>query len=155
MAPFRLVQSGPRFTVRVAGVWVRRVVQHSALAPRNQYRYWWGLPIAEVNMAAAPLYIIVRLWIRRGLAAEFEVYERNMSRIMTRYGGVIEHAIRISASDDQSDAPFEVHVLKFPNRDLYDAYKDDAERHSLSGERAGIITKADILVGTPAPTYDS
>ena len=107
-------------------------------------------------MAAAPLYIIVRLWIRRGLEAELEAYERNVSRIMARYGGVIERAIRTSrASDDWSDEPFEVHVLKFPNRDRYDAYRDDAERHSLSGERAGIITKTDILVGTPAPTYDS
>jgi antibiotic biosynthesis monooxygenase (ABM) superfamily enzyme len=114
------------------------------------------LPILEVNMAPAPLYIIVRLWIHRGLEAEFEAYERKVSRIMARYDGIIERAIRTSrASDDRSDEPFEVHVLKFPNRDLYDAYREDAERHSLSGERAGIITSTDILVGTAAPNYGS
>jgi antibiotic biosynthesis monooxygenase (ABM) superfamily enzyme len=114
------------------------------------------LPILEVNMAAAPVYLIVRLWIRRGLEAEFEAYERKVSRIMARYGGVIERAIRPSrGSDDGSDQPFEVHVLKFPSRDLYDAYRDDAERHSLNGERAGIIANTDVLVGTPAPTYGS
>jgi antibiotic biosynthesis monooxygenase (ABM) superfamily enzyme len=112
--------------------------------------------ILEVNMAAAPLYIIVRLWIHRGLEAEFEAYERKASRIMARYGGVIERAIRTSrASDDGSDEPFEVHVVKFPSRDLYEAYRDDVERRSLSGERAGIITNTDILMGTPAPTYAS
>jgi hypothetical protein len=75
---------------------------------------------------------------------------------MARYGGVIECAIRTTtASDDRSDEPFEVHVLKFPSRDLYDAYRDDAERLSLSDERAGIVTNSDILVGTPGPTYDS
>src|SRR5471032_2204626 len=113
-----------------------------------------GLPIREVTMAPPPLYILVRLWIHRGLETEFEAYERKVARIMARYGGVIERAIRTSAaSDGQSDEPFEVHVLKFPSQDLYDAYRDDAERHSLSGERAGIITNTDSLVGTAGPTY--
>jgi len=105
-------------------------------------------------MALPPLYILVRLWIRRDLETEFEAYERKVSRIMARYGGVIECAIRTSSgADDRSDEPFEVHVLKFPSQDLYDAYRDDAERGSLSGERASIITNTDVLVGTPGPTY--
>ena len=75
---------------------------------------------------------------------------------MARYGGVIERAIRTStASGDRSDEPFEVHVLRFPSQDLYDAYRDDAERLSLSGERARIITNTDVLVGTPGPAYGS
>jgi len=107
-------------------------------------------------MATAPLYILVRLWIHRGLETEFEAYERKVSRIMARYGGVIERAIRPSRpSDDRSDEPFEVHVLKFPSRDLYDAYGDDAERRSLRGERARIITRTDVLVGTAGPAYGS
>lgn len=113
-----------------------------------------GLPILEVNMATPPIYVIVRLWIHRGLETEFEAHERKVSRIMARYGGVIERAIRTSrASDGRSDEPFEIHVLKFPNRDLYDAYRDDAERRSLTSERAGIITNSDIVVGTPGPSY--
>ena len=38
-------------------------------------------------MATPPLYILVRLWIHRGLETEFEAYERKVSRIMVRYGG--------------------------------------------------------------------
>jgi antibiotic biosynthesis monooxygenase (ABM) superfamily enzyme len=107
-----------------------------------------------VTMATSPLYILVRLWIHRGREAEFEAYERNVSRIMARYGGVIERAIRRSgAADDGSGQPFEVHVLKFPSRELYDAYRDDAERRFLSDERAGVITNTDSLIGTPGPTY--
>ncbi len=107
-------------------------------------------------MATPPLYIIVRLWIHKGLEAEFEAYERKVSRIMARYGGRIERAIRTSkALDDGSAEPFEVHVLKFPSRDRYDAYRDDAERRSLSSERAGVITNTDVLVGTQGPTYGS
>ena len=109
-----------------------------------------------MHMATPPLYILVRLWIQKGLEAEFEAYERKVSRIMARYGGVIERAIRTSRmADERSDEPFEVHVLRFPGRDLYDAYRDDAERHSLSDERARIITNTDILVGLPGPTYGS
>ena len=105
-------------------------------------------------MTPPPLYILVRLWIHQGREAEFEAYERKVARIMARYGGVIEHAIRTSRrADEESSEPFEVHVLRFPSRDLYDAYRDDAERRSLSGERAGIITNTDTLVGTPRPTY--
>jgi antibiotic biosynthesis monooxygenase (ABM) superfamily enzyme len=105
-------------------------------------------------MATSSLYILVRIWIRRGLETEFEAYESKVSRIMARYGGVIERTIRtLRASGQGSDEPFEVHVLKFPSRELYDAYLDDAERRSLSGERAGIITNSDILVGTPGPAY--
>ena len=40
-------------------------------------------------MAPPPFYILVRLWIRRDLETEFEAYERKVSRIMARYGGVI------------------------------------------------------------------
>ena len=105
-------------------------------------------------MATPPLYILVRLWIHKGREAEFEAYERKVSHIMVRYGGVIERAIRTSkAPDHGSDEPFEVHVLRFPSRDRYDAYRDDAERRALSGERAGIITNTDVLVGTPGPAY--
>jgi antibiotic biosynthesis monooxygenase (ABM) superfamily enzyme len=105
-------------------------------------------------MANAPLYIVVRMWIKMGLEAEFEAYERKVARIMARYGGVIERAIRTSqASDEVSEEPFEVHLLKFPSQDLYSRYQDDAERRSLSGERACIITKTDVFVGTPVPIY--
>jgi antibiotic biosynthesis monooxygenase (ABM) superfamily enzyme len=101
-----------------------------------------------------PLYILVRLWIRGGREAEFEAYERKVARIMARYGGVIERTIRTSpVSAEGADHPFEVHMLKFPSRDRYDAYRDDAERRALNSERAGIITNTDSLVGTPGPTY--
>lgn len=107
-------------------------------------------------MAPPPLYIVARLWIHEGLEAKFEAYERKVSRVMARYGGIIERAIRTTrASSNESDEPFEVHLLRFPTRELYDAYQDDPERRSLSGERGRIIIKTDTFVGTPGPTYGS
>lgn len=110
----------------------------------------------EVIVAPPPLYIVVRLWIHEGLEAKFEAYERKVSRVMARYGGIIERAIRTTrASNTSSDEPFEVHLLRFPTRELYDAYQDDPERRSLSGERGRIIIKTDAFVGTLGPTYGS
>ena len=107
-------------------------------------------------MVTPPLYILVRLWIHKGRETKFEAYESKVARIMARYGGVIERAIRTTRMPDGgSDEPFEIHLLKFPSRDRYDAYLNDAERRSLSGERAGIITNSDIVVGTPGPAYGS
>src|SRR5580658_633573 len=140
---------GARSTIVFAGR-IRRIPQSRAAQCEM------SLSCYEVNVATPSFYVLVRLWIHRDLQTEFEAYERKVSRIMARYGGVIERAIRtLRASDDWSDEPFEVHVLKFPSRDLYDAYRDDAERRSLSGERAGIIKNTYILVGTPGPTYGS
>ena len=106
-------------------------------------------------MATPPLYILVRLWIHKGREAEFEAYESKASRIMARYGGVIERAIRRAGASNESDEPFEVHLLSFPTRERYDAYRDDPERRSLSGEREGIVVKTDTFVGTPGPAYSS
>ena len=107
-------------------------------------------------MADSSFYIVARLWLRSGLESQFEAYERKVARIMARYGGIVERAIRVSkATVGSSDEPFEVHVLRFPSRDCYDAYVDDAERQSLSAERASIITKTESLVGTPGPAYSS
>jgi len=104
-------------------------------------------------MATSPLYILVRLWIRTGLETEFEAYEGKVSRIMARYGGVIDRAIRALRASEGSDGPFEVHLLKFPSRALYDAYLIDPERRSLSSERDGVIINSDTLFGAPGPAY--
>jgi len=106
-------------------------------------------------MATRPVYVLVRLWIHKGREAEFEAYERKVSSIMARYGGAIERTIRPLTRSDTGDEPFEIHVLKFPSRDLYDTYLDDPERRSLSGERSGTIKDADAVVGASGPTYGS
>jgi antibiotic biosynthesis monooxygenase (ABM) superfamily enzyme len=104
-------------------------------------------------MVPPPLYIVVRLWIHKGRETEFEAYESKVARIMARYDGVIERAIRVSAASEGSNDPFEVHLLKFPSRARYDAYLDDPERRSLSGERSRIIANSDSLIGAPGPAY--
>jgi antibiotic biosynthesis monooxygenase (ABM) superfamily enzyme len=101
-----------------------------------------------------PVYVLVRLWIREGLEAEFEAYERKVCRIMARYGGVIERTIRPARTVSQeSGPPFEIHVLRFQSQALYEAYRADSERAALSEERVATITHSEALVGIAGPTY--
>jgi uncharacterized protein (DUF1330 family) len=100
------------------------------------------------------MYILVRLWIRKGREADFEAYERKMCRIMARYGGAMEITIRPGeVSVGASEAPSEVHVLRLPSHDRYEAYRRDPERQTLSADRAAAISHTDVLVGEQGPTY--
>lgn len=96
--------------------------------------------------------LVASLWIREGRVAEFEAYERKASRIMKRYGGMIERAVRVEARM-ASDSPFEVHLVSFPSQAMFDAYRADAELNALSDERESAIAKSVVLAGTPGPTY--
>ena len=102
----------------------------------------------------AAIYVLVSLWVREGQESGFESYERKVSRIMARHGGAIERVIRRSSrASDQVDEPFEVHVLRFASREQYDAFRSDPDRGALAAERAGLITRTEVMVGTEGPTY--
>jgi uncharacterized protein (DUF1330 family) len=96
--------------------------------------------------------LVASLWIREDRVAEFEAYERKASRIMKRYGGAIERAVRVEAQA-ASDEPFEVHLVSFPSRAMFDAYRADAELNALSRERESAITKSVVLLGISGPVY--
>ena len=95
---------------------------------------------------------IVSLWIHPGQEAAFEAFEREASRIMTLHGGRIERAIRI-AGQEAADAPFEVHVVSFPDRAAADSCAGDPETRNLRSRRAAIIARTEILEGQEAGPY--
>ncbi len=94
---------------------------------------------------------IVSLWIHAGQEAAFEAFEREAARIMAKHGGRIERAIRIVGL--KADAPFEVHVVSFPDRAASDSYANDPETETLRAGRAGIIARTKILEGRGAGPY--
>ena len=102
-----------------------------------------------------PLVLVASLWVRDGRVAEFEAYERKAARIMRRYGGAIERAIRIDPANASPDAPFEVHVVTFPDRARFDAYRADFELAGLAAEREAAIGKTLVLTGTDTAAYVS
>jgi antibiotic biosynthesis monooxygenase (ABM) superfamily enzyme len=94
---------------------------------------------------------IVSLWIHPGKEAAFEEFERQAAANMARHGGRIERAIRVSAAGD--DAPFEIHVVSFPDRAAADAYAIDAATQELRLRRPEIITRTEVLEGREAGPY--
>lgn len=110
--------------------------------------------------------LLVNLWIK-GDVAGFEAYEKKASRLLSNHGGRIERAIRIQphtsagaqsgapgtqlslpASTPQSaEAPFEVHLISFPDRSRYLAYRADPEVRALVDERNRVIEKTVVWEG--------
>ena len=95
---------------------------------------------------------IVSLWIHPGQAAAFEAFERDAVRIMVCHGGLIDSAVRMDPGGS-GDPPFEVHVVSFPDRAAADSYASDPETLKLSGRRAEIIARTEVLAGFPAGPY--
>lgn len=100
-----------------------------------------------------PIYLVVSLWIREANIAAFEAYEQKAHGIMQKYGGSIEKIIRLIPSAEQANQPFEVHLVRFPNNQMFDAYRLDAEYKALSLEREAVITKTAVLPGYEILAY--
>ena len=97
--------------------------------------------------------MVVRLWIREEAVPAFEAYERKAARIMKKYGGSIVHVVRPYTAGAPSDEPFEVHLVRFPSNEMFEAYRLDADLKALSWEREAAITKTEVLIGHEHPTY--
>jgi uncharacterized protein (DUF1330 family) len=100
---------------------------------------------------SSQFYVVATLWIRQGEIAAFEAYERKAAAIMQRYGGSFDCVVRSDA--DQPGDPFEVHLIRFPSREMFQAYRSDAELKALSTERDAAITKTVVVAGSKNPPY--
>ena len=104
-------------------------------------------------IVTSPIYVVVSLWIENGSIAAFEAYERKAAKIMKRYGGSIERAIRLSPNAEQPNQPFEVHLVRFPGHEMFVGYSLDSELKALSSERNAAIAKSVVVMGYENPPY--
>jgi hypothetical protein len=80
------------------------------------------------------LVLIVSLWLQPGSGvAAFEAFERKAAAIMATHGGRIERAVRTVGAGE--GAPFEVHLVTFPNQAALDSYRADPQTLTLHAER--------------------
>src|SRR5678809_440734 len=66
--------------------------------------------------------LIAVITVRRDELATFHAYERAAARVMAHHGGRIEHAYVLAGADYR-----ELHVVRFPDEDAFDAYRRDPE----------------------------
>jgi hypothetical protein len=95
---------------------------------------------------------VVSIWIHAGQDLAFEAFERDAARIMARHGGRIDSAVRVTP-DATRDAPFEVHVVSFPDRVAAESYAADRETVERRQRRAEIIERTSFLEGSEAGPY--
>lgn len=102
---------------------------------------------------SASFVLVATLVVPRERLAEFREFEDRAAAIMRRYGGEILTELFVD-TDANSPLVRELHVVRFPDRPAFDAYRTDAELRSLGAlrERAIASTAIKIWPGeNPAP----
>ena len=101
-----------------------------------------------------PFILVVGLWIAPGREEEFESFESSAFSIIARYRGSLVR--RLALRDGLgSDVPNELHLVTFPSRDAYEAYRADPELTSLAALRARAVLRTVIWEGVDLPPFGS
>ena len=101
-----------------------------------------------------PVVLIVELWIAPGRSVEFEQFETAAASIMGRHGGRMER--RVAVRDRLGTSlPDEVHLVTFPSRTAYEAYRADPALASLAALRARAILRTVIREGADMPAFEA
>ena len=124
---------------------IRREFEERARGNKNFFK--------SKKMRPEPRFIlIVSLWLKSGKISDFEAYERRAARILKKHGGRIERAVRVKKRSSETDAPFEIHVVSFPNERNFAKYQTDAETLEIAASRNDSIARTEIISGFE--TYD-
>jgi hypothetical protein len=99
------------------------------------------------RMASEQFALVVQLWAAGGDVAALAAFERRVVPLLARHGGAITCAVRCAPGG--GDDPHEVHVVTFPDRAAYDAYRRDPDTAALAGERARVIARSVVTSGHP------
>ena len=96
--------------------------------------------------------LIVRLWVEPSRVPEYERFEREATRVLVAHGARIERVIR-RAADESPDAPFEVHVVRFPDRASLDAWREDPATRALAPTRDDVVARTEVYRGRAHSGY--
>lgn len=99
------------------------------------------------------LILIASIWLKSVNVAGFESYERQAARLLEKHGGRIERAVRPKKQTDDENAPFEIHVVSFPNERKYADYQSDSETRELAEWRNEVIARTEIVAGYETKNY--
>jgi len=92
--------------------------------------------------------LIIALWLHDTTVVEaYRAFERKAAAIMAEHGGRIERVVRMADDPEKPHAPFEYHIVGFPDADAFAAYTDDPRTIDLAEERAALIRHTEIVKG--------
>jgi uncharacterized protein (DUF1330 family) len=97
--------------------------------------------------------LVASLFIHPGREVEFRQFETEAARIMKKYGGQIAHVIRPTTSSAVESLPHEIHVVTFPSREQFEAYRADQDLASFAALRQTAIARTDVVLGEEGEPY--
>jgi uncharacterized protein (DUF1330 family) len=96
------------------------------------------------------LTFIVSIWLKDNDVAGFEAFERQAAAIMAAHGGRVESVVRCGG---EGGAPFEVHVVSFPDAATAGAYRADPRLVKLFPLRDRVIARTEVWTGQQRSAY--
>lgn len=96
--------------------------------------------------------LVVILTVLAAKAEAFRAFEREAARVMARHGGAIERVVVIPGAPDAGTFQ-EVHIVTFPDRAAYEAYRADPALAPSRHLREASVVDALVLEGEEGPAY--
>jgi hypothetical protein len=100
----------------------------------------------------ARLVVVAILTVRKSALEDFRAFERHAAAAMAAHGGGIERTVAVSEGVPPGMVK-EVHVLAFPDRRCFDAYRADPRLAALRHLRDRSVMSTEILMGEDGPVY--
>jgi len=103
---------------------------------------------------SASIVLVASLFIHPGREAEFRQFETEAARVMKKYGGRIVQVVRPRTSSSTTEPlPHEIHVVTFPSREQFEAYRADEDLASFATLRQAAISRTEVIVGEEGEPY--
>ena len=96
------------------------------------------------------LTLVVSIWLKDNDVAGFETFERQAATIMAAHGGRVDHVVRCGG---QGGAPFEVHLVSFPDAAAAGAYRADPRIVKLFPLRDRVVARTEVWAGQQRSAY--
>jgi uncharacterized protein (DUF1330 family) len=100
----------------------------------------------------ARLVVVAILTVRKAALEDFRAFERRAASVMAAHGGSFERTVTVSEGGPPGTVK-EVHVLAFPDRPSFDAYRADPRLAALRHQRERSVVSTEILMGEDGPDY--
>lgn len=102
---------------------------------------------------SARFVLLASLFVHPGREVEFRQFETQATRIMKKYGGQVEQVICPTASGAAEPLPYEIHVVTFPSRAQFEAYRADQALASFAVLRQVAIARTETIMGEEGEPY--
>lgn len=96
------------------------------------------------------LYFTQIIFIKEGKADQFNLFESHVLPLLCKYNGTLVYRVRPAGDaviETTIGNPYELHVITFPDKKDFEAYRDDKERMKYLHLKEGSIEKALLIEG--------